>query len=61
MVKDISIQCHQNRLKTVKKSSGTTIRMTETFMKTWSAFSSSDPDTRSFGYAYSELIIAKTM
>jgi len=28
------------------------------FMKTWSAFSSSDPDTRSFGYAYSELIIA---
>lgn len=28
------------------------------FMKTWSAFSSSDSDTRSFGYAYSELIIA---
>lgn len=28
------------------------------FMRNWSAFSSSDPDTRSFGYAYSELIIA---
>lgn len=28
------------------------------FMKTWSAFSSSDPDIRSFGYAYSELVIA---
>lgn len=28
------------------------------FMKTWSAFSSSDSDTRGFGYAYSELIIA---
>jgi len=27
-------------------------------MKTWSAFSSSDPDIRSFGYAYSELIVA---
>lgn len=28
------------------------------FMKTWSAFRSADADTRSFGYAYSELIIA---
>lgn len=28
------------------------------FMKTWSAFSSSDPDIRGFGYSYSELVIA---
>lgn len=28
------------------------------FMKTWSAFNAPDSETRSFGYAYSELIIA---
>ncbi len=28
------------------------------FMKEWSAFSSSDSDTRSFGYAYSELVVS---